>query len=29
MVDVVFWHSLVTDPDLKNSPVQWFDGGKV
>jgi predicted ferric reductase len=25
----LFWHSLFTDPDLKNSPVQWFDGGKV
>jgi len=25
----VFWHSLFTDPDLKNSPLQWFDGGKV
>ncbi len=25
----VFWHSLFTDPDLKNSPVQWDDGGKV
>jgi len=25
----VFWHSLFTDPDLKNSPVDWFDGGKL
>jgi methionine sulfoxide reductase heme-binding subunit len=25
----LFWHSLFTDPDLKNSPVQWLDGGKV
>jgi predicted ferric reductase len=25
----LFWHSIFTDPDLKNSPVDWFDGGKV
>jgi predicted ferric reductase len=25
----LFWHSLFTDPDLKNSPVAWFDGGKI
>jgi predicted ferric reductase len=25
----LFWHSLFTDPDLKNSAVQWPDGGKV
>jgi len=25
----MFWHSVFTDPDLKNSPVDWFDGGKV
>lgn len=25
----LFWHSLFTDPDLKNSPVDWFDGGKL
>src|ERR1700756_1358557 len=25
----LFWHSLFTDPELKNSPVDWFDGGKV
>lgn len=25
----MFWHSIFTDPDLKNSPVDWFDGGKV
>jgi len=25
----LFWHSLFTDPDLKNAPVDWFDGGKV
>ena len=25
----MFWHSLFTDPDLKNAPVDWFDGGKV
>lgn len=25
----LFWHSLSTDPSLKNAPVDWFDGGKV
>jgi len=25
----IFWHSLFTDPALKNSPVDWFDGGKL
>jgi sulfoxide reductase heme-binding subunit YedZ len=25
----VFWHSLFTDPSLKNAPVDWFDGGKL
>jgi predicted ferric reductase len=25
----LFWHSLFTDPDLRNSPVDWFDGGKI
>jgi DMSO/TMAO reductase YedYZ heme-binding membrane subunit len=25
----VFWHSLSTDPSLKNAPVDWFDGGKL
>jgi sulfoxide reductase heme-binding subunit YedZ len=25
----LFWHSLLTDPGLKNSPVDWFDGGKL
>jgi predicted ferric reductase len=25
----MFWHSLFTDPDLKNAPVDWLDGGKV
>lgn len=24
-----FWHSTLTDPNLKNSPVDWFDGEKV
>jgi sulfoxide reductase heme-binding subunit YedZ len=24
-----FWHSILTDPNLKNSPVDWFDGEKV
>jgi sulfoxide reductase heme-binding subunit YedZ len=26
---VLFWHSLFTDPALKNSPVDWLDGGKL
>jgi sulfoxide reductase heme-binding subunit YedZ len=25
----LFWHSLFTDPSLKNVPVDWFDGGKL
>jgi methionine sulfoxide reductase heme-binding subunit len=25
----LFWHSGFTDPDLKNSPVDWLDGGKL
>jgi|SRR6185312_5106066 sulfoxide reductase heme-binding subunit YedZ len=25
----LFWHSIFTDPALKNSPVDWLDGGKV
>jgi len=25
----LFWHSLLTDPTLKPSPVDWLDGGKV
>lgn len=25
----LFWHSIFTDPGLKNSPVAWFDGGKI
>jgi methionine sulfoxide reductase heme-binding subunit len=25
----LFWHSIFTDPDLKNAPVDWFDGGKI
>jgi predicted ferric reductase len=25
----LFFHSLFTDPNLKNSPVDWFDGGKL
>jgi len=25
----LFWHSLFTDPGLKNAPVDWFDGGKL
>ena len=25
----LFWHSIFTDPNLKNSRVTWFDGGKV
>jgi predicted ferric reductase len=25
----LFFHSLLTDPDLKNAPVDWFDGGKI
>jgi predicted ferric reductase len=25
----LFWHSLFTDPDLRNSAVDWFDAGKL
>jgi predicted ferric reductase len=25
----LFWHSLFTDPGLRNAPVAWFDGGKL
>jgi predicted ferric reductase len=25
----LFWHSLFTDPALKNSPIDWLDGGKL
>src|ERR1700682_2220976 len=25
----LFWHSLFTDPALKNAPVDWLDGGKL
>lgn len=25
----LFWHSLFTDPELKNAPVDWSDGGKL
>src|SRR5579864_9766173 len=25
----LFWHSLFTDPELKNSPIDWLDGGKL
>ena len=25
----LFWHSLFTDPALKNSSPDWFDGGKL
>jgi methionine sulfoxide reductase heme-binding subunit len=25
----LFWHSLFTDPTLKNAPVDWSDGGKL
>src|SRR6266700_3655621 len=25
----LFFHSLFTDPGLKNDPVDWFDGGKL
>jgi predicted ferric reductase len=28
-VIALFFHSLLTDPDLKNAPVDWFDGGKI
>lgn len=25
----LFWHSIFTDPNLKNSPVDWLDGEKI
>jgi len=25
----LFWHSIFTDPNLKNSSVDFFDGEKV
>lgn len=25
----LFWHSLFTDPSLKNASVDWLDGGKL
>jgi predicted ferric reductase len=25
----LLWHSLFTDPNLKNSPPDWLDGGKL
>jgi len=25
----LFFHSLLTDPDLKNAAVDWFDSGKI
>ena len=25
----LFWHSLFTDPGLKNASVDWSDGGKL
>jgi methionine sulfoxide reductase heme-binding subunit len=25
----LFIHNFLTDPDLKNAPVDWFDGGKI
>jgi len=25
----LFWHSLFTDPNLKNKPVDWSDSGKL
>jgi predicted ferric reductase len=25
----LFWHSLFTDPALKNAPLAWSDGGKL
>jgi methionine sulfoxide reductase heme-binding subunit len=25
----LFWHALLTDPDLKGAPIDWLDGGKV
>jgi DMSO/TMAO reductase YedYZ heme-binding membrane subunit len=28
-IETMFWHSLFTDPGLKNAAMDWFDGGKV
>ncbi len=25
----LFWHSLLTEPELKGAPIDWLDGGKV
>ncbi|MGB2638992.1 MAG: hypothetical protein WAN32_08605, partial [Candidatus Acidiferrum sp.] len=25
----LFWHSLLTDPDLQHHRVDWLDGGKI
>src|ERR1700731_1270228 len=25
----LFWHSLLTDPALKNAPIDWSNGGKL
>src|SRR3984893_7919335 len=25
----VFFHALLSDPNLKNAPIDWFDGGKI
>lgn len=25
----LFWHSLLTEPDLKGAPIDWLDGGKI
>jgi predicted ferric reductase len=25
----MFWHSLLSNPDLKKTPIDWLDGGKV
>src|ERR1700687_218768 len=25
----LFFHSLLTDPELKNAPVDWLDGGEI
>ena len=29
VAEALFWHSLFTDPGLKNASVDWFDGGKL
>jgi predicted ferric reductase len=28
-VAALFWHSLFTDPGLKDAPVDWSDGGRL